>query len=369
MEIPLLDLKRVSARIKEELFKEWARVLEGMKLLGGDNLKAFEEEIAQWMGCRYAFGVASGSDALLLGLVACGIGPGDEVITHANAFVAAVEAMKWVGAKPVLVDMKEEDFGPDPEQIPGRITSRTKALLVVHMYGHPVDLDPLTEIKERYGLKLIEDCSHAHGAEYKGRKVGTFGDVGCFSCGVVKNLGAFGDAGFCTTDDPEVASRIDLLRVHGQKVKNQHLLYGFNSRLDELQAVVLRIRLRTLEEENERRREIARRYTEAFLALDGLFPPPEFPERKSVYHRYVVRTPRRSELMEFLRAQGIGVGIQYPQPLHLQDAWQKEGFGRYHLPVSERVCSEVLSLPIYPELREEEVSYVIEKVTGFFRDR
>ena len=369
MRVPLLDLKRVRARIKEELFEEWSRVLEDMQLLGGRNVKAFEEEIASYLGARYACGVASGSDALLLALLACGVGEGDEVILHANAFVAAVEAIKWTGAKPVLVDMKEEDFGPDPGQVEERITERTKALLIVHMYGHPVTMEPIMELKEKYGIKLIEDCSHAHGAEYRGRKVGTFGDVGCFSCGVVKNLGAFGDAGFCTTDDPEVASRIDLLRVHGQKVKNQHLLYGFNSRLDELQAVVLRIRLRTLEEENERRREIARRYTEAFLALDGLFPPPEFPERKSVYHRYVVRTSRRAELMEFLRAQGIGVGIQYPQPLHLQDAWQKEGFGRYHLPVSERVCSEVLSLPIYPELREEEVSYVIEKVTGFFRDR
>ncbi|HEX16024.1 MAG TPA: DegT/DnrJ/EryC1/StrS family aminotransferase [Deltaproteobacteria bacterium] len=369
MEIPLLDLKRVSRRIREEVFAEWERVLEGMRLLGGSNLKAFEEEIASYIGCRYAFGVASGSDALLLGLVATGVGPGDEVIIHANGFVAAVEAIKWVGARPVLVDMKEEDFGPDPEQIAEAITPRTKAVIVVHMYGHPADMEPLLELKDKYGFKLIEDCSHAHGAEYKGKKVGTFGDVGCFSCGVVKNLGAFGDAGFCTTDDPEVASRIDLLRVHGQRVKNQHVFYGFNSRLDELQAVVLRVRLRTLDEENDRRREIAKRYTEAFSSIDGITPPPEFIDRKSVYHRYVVRTPRREELMEFLKGEGIGVGIQYPLPLHLQEAWQREGYGSYRLPVSERVCSEVLSLPIYPELTEEEVAYVIEKVQEFFRRR
>ncbi len=369
MQVPLLDLKRAARRIKEEVLKEWDRALDEMRLLGGFHLKAFEEEIASYIGTRYAFGVASGSDALLLGLLACGIGPGDEVMVHANAFMAAVEAIKWAGARPVLVEAREEDFGPDPEDILRKLTPRTKAIIVVHMYGHPAYMEPLLEIKQSRGLKLIEDCSHAHGAEYKGKKVGGFGDVGCFSCGVVKNLGAFGDAGFCTTDDPEVAQKLDLLRVHGQKKKNEHLFYGFNSRLDELQAVVLRIRLRLLDEDNERRRHLARMYTEALKDIKEVKTPPEFEDRKSVYHRYVIRTPQREELMAFLKEAGIETGVQYPVPLHKQQAWIQEGYGEVKLPVSEKICAEVLSLPLFPELQEEEVQYVIDKVKEFFEGR
>jgi dTDP-4-amino-4,6-dideoxygalactose transaminase len=366
MKIPLLDLSRQYPKMKEELYQEWSRALETMKLLNGDNLAAFEKEIAAYLGVNYAFGMASGSDTLLLGLVACGIGAGDEVILHANAFIAAVEAIRWAGAKPVLVDMQEKDFGPAPDQIEERITKKTKALMVVHMYGHPVELGPVVEICKKKNVLLIEDCSHAHSAEYKGKRVGTFGDVGCFSCGVVKNLNAFGDAGFCVTDDPVVAEKLDLLRVHGQQEKNQHNLYGFNSRLDELQAVVLRIKLRNLDKDNTRREEIARRYTEAFSSLDGITPPPLDNNKKSVYHRYVIRTPRRDELMKYLQSEGIGVGIQYPTPLHKQIAWKENGYGDYHLPIAERVATEILSLPMYPELRQEEVEYVIAKVEDFF---
>jgi len=366
MKIPLLDLARQYPKMKEELHREWSRVLETMKLLNGDNLAAFEKEIAAYLGARHAFGMASGSDALLLGLVACGIGEGAEVILHANAFVAAVEAIRWAGAKPVLVDMQEKDFGPAPDQVEKMITKKTKALVVVHMYGHPVDLGPAVEICQKKGLLLIEDSSHAHGAEYKGKRVGTFGTVGCFSCGVVKNLNAFGDAGFCITDDPAIAEKLDLLRVHGQKEKNQHNFYGFNSRLDELQAVVLRIKLRDLDKDNKRREEIARRYAEAFSSLKGITPPPMDKDKKSVYHRYVIRSPRRDELMKYLQSQGIGVGIQYSTPLHKQIAWKEKGYGDYHLPIAERVAKEILSIPMYPELQEEEVEYVITKIEEFF---
>jgi dTDP-4-amino-4,6-dideoxygalactose transaminase len=366
MKIPLLDLARQYPKMKEELHREWSRVLETMKLLNGDNLAAFEREIAAYLGAQHAFGMASGSDALLLGLVACGIGEGAEVILHANAFVAAVEAMRWAGAKPVLVDMQEKDFGPVPDQIEKRITKKTKAIMVVHMYGHPVDLGPAVEICQKNGLLLIEDSSHAHGAEYKGKKVGTFGTVGCFSCGPVKNLNAFGDAGFCITDDPAIAEKLNLLRVHGQKQKNQHNFYGFNSRLDELQAIVLRIKLRDLDKDNSKREEIARRYAAAFSALEGITPPPMDKDKKSVYHRYVIRSPRRDELMQYLQAQGIGVGIQYSTPLHKQIAWKEKGYGDYHLPVAERVATEILSIPMYPELRQEEVEYVIAKIEEFF---
>lgn len=353
--------------MKEELHREWSRALEKMQLLNGENLSAFEKEIADYLGVRYAYGVASGSDALLLALVACGIGEGAEVIIHANAFVAAVEAIHWAGARPVLVDMREEDFGPAVQEIEGKITERTKGIIVVHMYGHPVDLGPIVEICKRRGLILIEDCSHAHGAEYRGRKVGSFGKVGCFSCGVVKNLNAFGDAGFCVTDDPEVADRLNYLRVHGQRERNHHAFYAFNSRLDELQAIVLRIKLRYLDRDNERRGEIARRYHAAFASLAEVIPPPLDKGKKSVYHRYVIRSTKRDQLMKYLQSQGVGVGIQYPIPLHLQEAWKDRGYGDYHLPVAERVAGEILSLPMYPELREEEVDYVIEKVEEFCR--
>jgi hypothetical protein len=369
MKIPLLDLARQYTKMKEELYREWSRPLEAMKLLEGDNVKAFQNEIATYLGTRYAFGMASGSDALLLGLVACGMGKGNEIILHANAFVAAVEAIHWAGAKPVLVDMQEKDFGPVPNDIEQRITKKTKAVLVVHMYGHPVDLGPIAEICKKNGLLLIEDCSHAHGAEYKGKKVGTFGAVGCFSCGVVKNLNAFGDAGFCITDDPEIAEKLNFLRVHGQKERNQHAFYGFNSRLDELQAVVLRIKLRGLDSDNSKREEIAQRYAEAFASLEGVTPPPMDKDKKSVYHRYVIRAPRRDELMKYLQAQGVGVGIQYPIPLHKQDAWRSMGYGNYRLPVAERVAAEILSIPMYPELQKEEITYIIAKIEEFFQKK
>jgi dTDP-4-amino-4,6-dideoxygalactose transaminase len=365
MKIPLLDLARQYPKLREELNREWSRPLETMKLLEGDNLKAFQNEIAAYLGAKYAFGMASGSDALLLGLVACGIGEGTEVILHANAFVAAVEAIHWAGAKPVLVDMQEKDFGPAPDEIEKRITKKTKALLVVHMYGHPVDLGPVVEICKKKGLLLIEDCSHAHGAEYKGKKVGTFGAVGCFSCGPVKNLNAFGDAGFCITDDPAIAEKLNFLRVHGQKERNQHAFYGFNSRLDELQAVVLRIKLRALDADNTKREEIAQSYAEAFSRIKGITPPPMDKDKKSVYHRYVIRSPRRDELMKYLQDQGIGVGIQYPIPLHKQHAWKAMGYGDYRLSVSERVATEILSIPMYPELQKEEVAYIIAKIEEF----
>jgi dTDP-4-amino-4,6-dideoxygalactose transaminase len=365
MKIPLLDLARQYPLMKEELHREWSRVLETMKLLNGDNLAAFEKEIAAYLGAKHAFGMASGSDALLLGLIACGIGEGTEVILHANAFVAAVEAIHWAGAKPVLVDMQEKDFGPVPDQIEKMITKKTKALVVVHMYGHPVDMEPAVEICRKKGLLLIEDCSHAHGAEYKGKKVGTFGTVGCFSCGPVKNLNAFGDAGFCITDDPAIAEKLNFLRVHGQKKRNQHAFYAFNSRLDELQAIVLRIKLRNLNKDNTRREEIAQRYAEAFSSLEGITPPPMDKGKKSVYHRYVIRSTRRDALMKYLQELGVGVGIQYPIPLHKQDAWKAMGYGDYHLPIAERAATEILSIPMYPELREEEIEYVIAKVKEF----
>ncbi len=367
MSVPLLDLKREWEEVASQVKEEWEKVFSTMRLFNGENLLAFEGEVADYLGAKYAYGMGSGSDALLLGLIACGIGPGDKVILHANAFAADVEAIKWVGAQPILVDARESDFGPDPDQVEKAITHHTKALMVVHMYGHPVDMDPFLEICGKRGLVLIEDASHAHGAEYQGKRVGTLGKVGCFSCGVVKNLNALGDAGFAVTSDPEVAPVLSYLRVHGQVKKNDHHFYGFNSRLDELQAVVLRIRLKRLEEKNQRRREIARIYARAFREIEGLtLPPQDTPDKKSVYHRYVIRTPERDRLAAYLKERGIGTGVYYPVPLHLQKAWLREGYLRGSFPVSERLTRESLAIPIFPEMKDEEIHEVIQAVRGFF---
>lgn len=368
MAVPLLDLKRDWREIREEVEAGWRRVTETMRILNGENLLAFEEEAARFFGTQYAFGVGSGTEALWLGLIACGVGRGDEVIVQANGFAADVEAIVWAGARPVVVDMEEDSLGPDPEAVRAAVTPRTKALLVVHMYGHPVNLEPLLDICERQGLILIEDASHAHGAEFRGRKIGTFGKVGCFSCGPVKNLNAIGDAGLVITDDEEVAFKLRYLRVHGQVKKNDHHFYGFNSRLDELQAVVLRARLRRLNERNERRRQWADRYRKALSGVGDLrMPPEDGPERLSVYHRFVVRTSRRDELMAFLKERGIGTGIYYPEPLHRQKAWREAGFPELSLPVSERVTKESLAIPIFPELTESEFEEVASAIKAFFK--
>jgi len=257
MNIPLLDLRRGYEEIKEELRKEWARILETMELFNGPNLKAFEKEFAHFLGVSFAFGCASGTDALTLALIASGIKEGDHVLVHANAFAAACEAVRIAGARPIPVEVEEDGFGPDLEDLERRIDERTKALIVVHMYGHPVKLEACLDICKRYGLLLIEDASHAHGATYGGRRVGSFGHMGCFSCGVVKNLNAYGDAGVVVTNDETAAHFLNYLRVHGQVRKNEHHFYGFNSRLDELHAATLRIKLRRLDEKNERRRRLA----------------------------------------------------------------------------------------------------------------
>ncbi len=368
MKIPLLDLKRDWHEIREEVEKGWQEVTSSMRLLNGKNLLALEEEMARYFGVRFAYGVGSGTEALWLALIACGIGPGDEVILQANAFAADVEAIKWAGARPVLVDIQEKDFGPDPEKIRAAITPRTRALMVVHMYGHPLETESLLELADQHGLILIEDASHAHGAEYRGRKVGTFGKVGCFSCGVVKNLNALGDAGLVITDDPEIAHRLKYLRVHGQVHKNDHHFYGFNARLDELQAVVLRARLKRLDTKNKRRREIARRYQQALSDIKGLHLPPEEDEiKKPVFHRYVVRTSRRDELKAYLKERGIGTGIYYPVPLHLQPAWKAEGYPTYKLPVSERIAQEILAIPLFPEMEEIEIEEVCAAIRAFFK--
>jgi len=293
------------------------------------------------------------------------VGPGDEVLVQANAFVAAVEALQRAGARPVPVDIRLEDLGPDPDDLAARLSPHTRGLLVVHLYGLPVDLRPLLALARERRLIVIEDCSHAHGATLDGRRVGSFGVASAFSLGVVKNLAAYGDAGIVATDDGELAERVRLLGNHGQAKKNEHAVYGANSRLDELQAAMLRVKLHVLDARNRRRAEIAAYYTERLHGL--VVTPPECPSRTAVYHQYVVRTPRRDALRAYLAERDIETGIHYPEPVHRQPAWIRTFGQGPALPRAERAAREILSLPVHPDLTDEEVEHVADAVRSFFR--
>jgi dTDP-4-amino-4,6-dideoxygalactose transaminase len=361
--IPLLDLKREHAEIAGEIDAAWREALAGMQLLGGRAVQAFEREIAAYLGVAFARGVSSGTDALLLGMEAVGVGPGDRVILPANAFVAALEAVRHLGAEPVLVDTAPDGFAPDAEAIAAALPAR--AVLVVHLYGHAFDVAAIRAACDLHGAVLVEDGSHAHGARRDGRTVGSFGAVGCFSAGVVKNLGAYGDAGFIATSDPAVADAVDLLRHHGQRSKGNHARYGYNARLDELQAVVLRVKLRRLDARNRRRAEIAAYYRERFSGLDLRLPRQDADEI-AVYHQYVLRSSRRDELQRHLDERGVQTGIHYPIPLHRQDAWIRAYGNGFSFPRAERLASEVLSIPVFPDLNDAEVEEVANAVRSFF---
>jgi dTDP-4-amino-4,6-dideoxygalactose transaminase len=360
----MIELTREFKAQREELLAACERVLERMQLLNGEEQKSFEAEMADYLGVRYVRGVASGTDALRLAVRAAGFGPGDEVLIQANAFMAAVEALHDAGVRPVATDIRLDDLGPDVDDLASRITSRTKGILVVHMYGFPVDLVPLLDIARERNLTIVEDCSHAHGATLDGKRVGGFGAAGAFSLGVVKNLAAYGDAGFVSTDDGELAARIKLLGTHGQVKKNEHAFYGGNSRLDELHAGMLRAKLRLLAVRNARRQAIATLYSERLRGR--LVVPPADERRTHVYHQYVVRTQRREALRRHLEGQGIETGIHYPVPIHLQPAW-RNAFGEGPaLPCSEQVAHEILSLPVHPDLTDAEVEHVADATARFF---
>jgi dTDP-4-amino-4,6-dideoxygalactose transaminase len=336
-----------------------------MHLLGGEEVRAFESEMAAYLGVQHVRGVASGTDALGLAAAAAGLGAGDEVLIQANAFMAAVEALHHAGAVPVPVDVRLADLGPDADDLAAKITARTRGVLVVHLYGLPVDLDPILAIARRAELVVIEDCSHAHGATLDGRRVGSFGAAGAFSLGVVKNLAAYGDAGLVSTDDAAIAERVRLLGTHGQASKNEHAFYGTNSRLDELQAAWLRVKLRLLDARNARRQAIARYYDDWFGP--HLQVPTRDPRRVHVYHQYVVRTPQRDALRSHLAKYDIDTGVHYPVPIHRQPAWRTTFGDAPALPRVEQAAGEILSLPVHPDLTDAEVERVAEAVVDFFR--
>ena len=355
--IPFLDLKAQYASIQDELIAAATDALASTQYTLGSQVAAFEEEFADYCSARYGVGVNSGTSALHLALLAAGIGPGDEGITVSCTFVATVAAVEYAGARPVLVDVDPRTLTMDPGRIEQAITERTKAIMPVHLHGHPADMGPILEVASRCGLTVIEDAAQAHGAEYKGRRVGSFGDMGCFSFYPGKNLGACGEAGIVVTDNEDLARRIRMLRDWGQEKKYHHVLKGFNYRMEGLQGAVLRVKLRHLDLWTDARRAHAASYR-AMLAHAGVQLPVEEPYARHVYHVYPVRLSNRDIIQQALTARGIQTGIHYPIPVHLQQAYENLGYGPGELRVTEQAAAELLSLPMYPELEQAQVQAV-----------
>lgn len=361
MSVPMVDLKIQYDAMKDEIDSAVLSVIENTAFILGPQGKALEQSIAAYHGVKYAVGVASGTDALHLALRAADIGPGDEVITTPFTFIATAEAISYVGAAPVFVDIRPDTFNMDVSQIASRITKRTRAILPVHLYGQAVDMGPLMEIAKKHDLKVIEDCAQSFGSDYKGKKTGSFGNMGCFSFFPSKNLGCYGDGGMVITDDQNLAGRLQSLRNHGSKVRYYHDEIGYNSRLDEMQAAVLNVKFRRIDAYNENRRKNAALYNNA-LAAPGILTPVESGDGKHVYHQYTIRLKDRDAVKKRLDDAKMSSMIYYPVPLHLQTAYKGLGMGPGSLPVSEQAAREVLSLPMYPELTEEQIRTVAEAV-------
>ncbi len=364
--VPMVDLRAEYERFRNPIDAAIRRVVERTAFILGPEVEAFEEEFAAFCGANYGIGVASGTAALFLALAALDIGPGDEVITPPFTFFATAATVAHRGARPVFVDIDEATYNLNPELVEAAITPRTRAIIAVHLFGHPAEMDALQEIARRHGLWLIEDAAQAHGARYRGKRVGTLGDVACFSFYPAKNLGAYGDAGMVVTDDPKLADRLRRLRNHGQRKRYDHVELGYAERMDGMQAAVLRAKLPYLEERNRARRERAARYHRGLKGLNVRLPY-EAPHVEHVYHCYTIRVTHRDAIQAQLRERGIATAVHYPKPLHLQQAFTYLGYSPGTFPVAERVSQEVLSLPMYPELSEAQQEYVISALTDALR--
>lgn len=361
MNIPMVDLKTQYENIRDEIEKGLHEVLESSYFIMGPNVSSLEEEVAAYCGVKHAVGVASGTDALHLALRGAGIGEGDEVITTPFTFIATAEAISYVGAQPVFVDIDPCTFNIDTSLIEKAITGRTKAIMPVHLFGQPADLNPIVALCKKHGLKLIEDCAQSFGADYEGKKTGTFGEFGSFSFFPSKNLGCYGDGGMIITNDDMAAEEVKVYRNHGSRQRYHHSVIGYNSRLDEMQAVILRVKLKYIEEYNRRRRENAARYTER-LKDAGVIPPFEDGKGVHVYHQYTILSEERDAIQKALSDAGIASAIYYPIPLHQQEVY-KEIYSSTSCPVSETTAARVLSLPMYPELGEEQIDRVCSIIT------
>jgi dTDP-4-amino-4,6-dideoxygalactose transaminase len=362
--IPFSDLKAQYLSLKGEIDTAVLRVLASGWFILGDEVRAFEEEFASYVGAGRGIGVGSGTEALHLALLACGVGPGDEVLTVSHTAVATVVAIELTGARPVFVDIDPRTYTMDPSQLEDKIGPATKVILPVHLYGQMADMDPILSIAQEHGLKVVEDAAQAHGAEYKGRKAGSLGDVACFSFYPTKNLGAYGDGGLVVTSDSSLAEQVTLLRQYGWADRYVSSVKGLNSRLDELQAAILRVKLHHLDEWNTTRRRHAALYDE--LLRDAAVVTPHHAEYgKHCYHIYAVRSQRRDELRAYLRERGVGALVHYPVPVHLQAAYADLGLGPGTLPVTEMCAQEVLTLPVAPEVSEDQIREVCGLVREF----
>ena len=355
--IPFVDLKAQYASIKDEVAVAIQGVLDSCQFTLGSEVFAFEKEFAAYCNVDDAVGVNSGTSALHLALLAAGIGPGDEVITVPFTFVATAAAIHYTGATPVYVDINPKTFTLDHAKLEASITSKTRAVIPVHLYGQPADMDPIVQVARKHGLVVIEDAAQAHGAEYKGRRVGSLGDMACFSFYPGKNLGAYGEAGIVTTDHPEYAKKIRMLRDWGAEQKYHHILKGYNFRMEGMQGAVLRVKMRHIEKWTEARRALARRYDLAFAG--SIKTPAASDINRHVYHVYAIRSPTRSSWQQELAARGIQTGIHYPIPVHLQTAYADTRWHRGDFPHAEKAAEEVLSLPLYPELNTAQQDEVI----------
>ena len=362
--IPFGDLRREYAVLKDEIDAALGEVLAQGWFVLGKQVSAFEEEFAAYLGAGYAVGVGSGTEALHLALWACGVGPGDEVITVPNTAVPTVNAISLTGAAPVFVDIHPTSYNLDPTRLRTAITRRTKAILPVHLYGQAADMMPILELAKEYGLFVVEDACQAHGTTYKGKKAGTWGDVGCFSFYPSKNLGAYGDAGAVVTNDESLAQRLRLLRNYGQTSRYVHAIKGTNSRLDEIQAAILRVKLRHLDAFNQRRQEKAALY-HRLLVGSPVIVPTEMPYGTHVYYLYVIRSGHRDELQAYLKQHGVETYIHYPTPVHLQQAYQELGLPKGSFPIAEAYADQVLSLPLFPELTDGEISIICDLIQRF----
>jgi dTDP-4-amino-4,6-dideoxygalactose transaminase len=379
MKVPFFDLSVQFKSIENEIKSAMDEVFQNQQFILGSKVQILEETIAQYCRTRYAIGVASGSDALLLSLMVIGIGPGDEVLLPPFTFFATAGSVSRLGATPIFVDIDQETYNIDPGKIEEKITSKTKAIIPVHLFGQCADMDPLLKIARERQLFVIEDAAQALGAEYKphsgfdGRRAGQIGDLGCFSFYPTKNLGAFGDAGMVVTDNPQLAEKIRILRVHGSQPKYFHKWIGLNSRLDTIQAAILLAKFNHLEKWTAERQKKAQRYQLLFQnllsSIKGLGLPTIQYQNRHIFHQYVIHVQERDRLKQFLAEEGIGTDVYYPVPLHLQECYSFLKYRRGDLPNSERASEEVLALPIYPELTGDQQSLVVDRIKAFYRNR
>ncbi len=365
MKVPFLDLRAQYLSIKEEVHLALQDVLEQTAFAGGKFVAQFEAKFADYCKAEFAIGVNSGTSALWLTLLGLGIGKGDEVITVPSTFIATAEAISYCGATPVFVDIDEKTYNMNPELLEVAITDRTKAVIPVHLFGQSADMDAILAIAKRYGLWVIEDACQAHGAEYKGQRVGTFGDAGCFSFYPGKNLGAYGEAGAVVTNNAELAEKIRMLRDHGQSKKYYHNMIGWNARMEGFQGAILEVKLKYLNAWNNARRRHAQLYHQLLQQIPNVIVPIEADYARHIYHVYAIRVPQREALMKFLAEKEVQTGIHYPIPIHLQPAYQFLGLRPGSFPVAEQCAEQFLSLPMYPELTDEQIEYTAQQIKQF----